>query len=167
VLHARSRFSLYGGFLLYVEKIMIHCFDIDSPDMQRRVVAKNSLAFAFPSCMPIVPGHLLICPIRVVAKSELLTHTEWLAILDLKSTLCNALTKAFDAEGFNFAWNQGENAGQSVPHFHLHLVPRKKGDTGIWEYDPRVFLYRPGSRQISPHAELVEVAQHIKSFLLE
>lgn len=146
---------------------MIQCFDLDSPPIQDRVVAQNSLAFAFPSCMPIVPGHLLICPIRIVATSEQLKHAEWLAILELKSTLCHALTKAFDAEGFNFAWNQGEHAGQSVPHFHLHLVPRKKGDTGIWEYDPRKFLYRPGSRQASPHAELVEIAQLIKNLLPE
>lgn len=34
-------------------------------------------------------------------------------------------------------------------HFHLHIVPRKSGDTGILQYEPRAFLYRPGSRAIS------------------
>lgn len=114
--------------------------------------------------MPIVPGHLLICPIRPVATSEALTASEWEAIRQLQQTLCRALKKAFDAEGFNFAWNEGEMAGQSLPHFHLHIVPRKKGDTGILQYEPRVFLYRPGSRAFSPAAELQEVAQYIRRF---
>jgi len=141
------------------------CFEIDNPVIRDRIIAKNNLAFAFPSNMPIVPGHLLICPLRVVQACENLTNEEWQAITDLKRSLCLALKKTFDAEGFNFAWNVGEIAGQSVPHFHLHLVPRKKGDTGILQYEPRVFLYRPGSRAISPNEELQEIAHLVRSNL--
>jgi len=64
--------------------------------------------------------------------------------------VCTALKKALVAEGFNFAWNEGAVAGQTVPHFNLHIVPRTTGDSGIWEYEPREFLYRPGSRAASP-----------------
>jgi diadenosine tetraphosphate (Ap4A) HIT family hydrolase len=53
-------------------------------------------------------------------------------------------------------------AGQSVPHFHLHIVPRKQGDEGITEYEPRKFLYRPGSRETTPEEELRAVAEQIK-----
>lgn len=140
-------------------------FDMESPRIKERTVAHNHLAFSFLSYMPIVPGHLLICPIRVVESCEELTHKEWQAILDLQRQVCQALKKAFNAEGFNFAWNMGENAGQSVPHFHLHVVPRKKGDEGILQYEPRVFLYRPGTRAISPSEELQQVAQIIKNNL--
>jgi diadenosine tetraphosphate (Ap4A) HIT family hydrolase len=137
-------------------------FDKDNPRIKLRVVAENQLAFAFLSHMPIVPGHVLIVPIRIVESSEELTLDEWQAILELKTLVCGALKKAFDAEGFNFAWNMGENAGQSVPHFHLHVLPRKKGDAGILQYEPRVFLYRPGTRAISPMEELEQVAEMIK-----
>ena len=68
-------------------------------------------------------------------------------------------------EGFNFAWNDGPIAGQSVPHFHLHVLPRKQGDTGITEYEPRQFLYRPGSREASPEAELAAIAKMIQEHL--
>lgn len=140
-------------------------FDINDPEIKARTVARNHLAFSFLSHMPIVPGHLLICPIRVATSSEELTFEEWQAILDLKYHVCTALRQAFNAEGFNFAWNMGENAGQSVPHFHLHVVPRKKGDTGILQYEPRVFLYRPGIRAISAAEELQQIAQVIGNLI--
>ena len=142
--------------------INMECFEIDSPKIRDRLIAKNHLAFAFPSYIPIVPGHVLICPIRVVETCEGLSKEEWEAILSLKLSICSALKKVFQAEGFNFAWNMGANAGQSVPHFHLHVVPRKEGDTGILEYEPRKFLYRPGSRLQSPAEELQEVASLLR-----
>jgi diadenosine tetraphosphate (Ap4A) HIT family hydrolase len=75
----------------------------------------------------------------------------------------DVLTKLFGAEGFNYAWNEGEVAGQSVPHLHLHVLPRRHGDEGITEYEPRKFLYRPGSRAATPEAELQEVAKTIRN----
>lgn len=138
-------------------------FDIESPRIKERLVVRNDLAFSFLSHMPIVPGHLLICPIRVVESCEELTLEEWKAILGLQKQLCIALREAFNAEGFNFAWNMGEKAGQTVPHFHLHIVPRTAGDSGILEYEPRAFLYRPGSRAISPSEELQQTAELIRS----
>lgn len=141
----------------------MHQFDVDSKEIKERMIAQNALAFSFLTYMPIVPGHTLICPIRVVDSSDKLTAEEWRAILELKGIVCSALKKACGAEGFNFAWNMGEQAGQTVPHFHLHVVPRKKGDTGIIEYEPRAFLYRPGSRAVSPDEELREVAALIRS----
>lgn len=140
-------------------------FDIQSPRIKERLIASNDLAFSFLSHMPIVPGHLLICPIRSVESCEELTFEEWKAILELQHQVCHALRKTVSAEGFNFAWNMGEKAGQTVPHFHLHVVPRKTGDAGILQYEPRVFLYRPGSRAVSPQEELQQTANLIKSNL--
>lgn len=65
----------------------------------------------------------------------------------MRERIVRALKNAFGAEGFHFAWNEGEAAGQRIPHLHLHIVPRKRGDEGIAEYEPREFLYRPGSRE--------------------
>lgn len=138
-------------------------FDVNDHEIQERLIAKNTLAFSFLTYTPIVPGHTLISPIRAVDSSDKLSNEEWMAILELKATVCSALKNAFGAEGFNFAWNMGEEAGQTVPHFHLHVVPRKTGDTGILQYEPRAFLYRPGSRAISPHEELKEVASLMRS----
>ena len=121
--------------------------------------------FAFPTNIPITPGHTLIAPIRCVSSFDDLTTEEVQALFVARKKVALALKKAVGAEGFHFAWNEGAVAGQSVPHFHLHVVPRKTGDTGITEYEPRKFLYRPGSRESSPEAEMQAVAEEIRKDL--
>jgi diadenosine tetraphosphate (Ap4A) HIT family hydrolase len=140
---------------------------VDDPTVPERTVAENGLAMAFLNRMPIVPGHTLVCPKRVVARSEDLTLDEWKDILALKEKVCAMLARAFCAEGFNFAWNEGELAGQSVPHFHLHVLPRKAGDAGIVQYEPRQFLYRPSSRASSQEEELSSVVSMLKKIEAE
>ncbi len=137
-------------------------FDTDNPKIGNRIIIENELAFAFPSNKPIVPGHVLVCPKRQASKIDDLTDEEMRAILHLQKQLKPALIKAFDADGFNYAWNEGKDAGQTVNHFHLHMLPRKKGDTGVFEYDPRKFLYRKGERDASTEDELSEVAKLVK-----
>ena len=141
-------------------------FNISDPAIKFRIVAQNDLAFALLNYQPIVPGHILIRPIRPVATYDELIHEEVTAIMTLKKTVCKALINTFDADGFNFAWNEGSDAGQTVPHFHLHVLPRKKGDTGILEYEPRQFLYRTESRAITPNEELKEVIARIQENLI-
>jgi bis(5'-adenosyl)-triphosphatase len=138
-------------------------FDFNDPDIQQRLVAANELAFAFLNKMPIVPGHILICPKRAVATSEELTFDEWKDLLSIKEIVCAKLRHVIQAKGFNFAWNEDLIAGQTVPHFHLHIVPRKENDAGIVEYEPRVFLYRPGSRADSPKEELRAFANELRT----
>ncbi len=140
----------------------IYCTD---SEIKAREIIRNEHAWAFPTNIPIVPGHVLICPIRCVASFDALTKEEVSAIFELREKLKTALTKLFQAEGFNYAWNEGKLAGQSIPHFHLHMLPRKTGDTGVLEYEPRKFLYRPGSREESPESELMSVVAQIKECL--
>ena len=138
------------------------CAYCELPEIKKRQIVANDLAWAFLGNMPIVPGHALVSPKRCVPKYEDLTHYEREAVEELRMLVCASLKKTFGAEGFNFAWNDGKDCGQSVPHFHLHIVPRKKGDTGIYEYEPRQFLYRLGERAVSPETELQEVTRLIR-----
>ncbi len=140
----------------------MQCIFCESKEIQQRIIVKNSLAYAFPTNIPIVPGHLLIAPIRCIATWEEMKHEEQHAILELMEKIKPVLKKEFDAEGFHVAWNENTVAGQSVPHFHLHLIPRKEGDAGITEYEPRQFIYRPGSREVSEEKELQQVSEVIK-----
>ena len=138
------------------------CVYCTLPEIRERTIAENDLAIAFPTNIPITPGHTLIIPKRCVAKYEELTKDEKNAIEELRIKIVDALKRAFGAEGFNFAWNDGKIAGQSVPHFHLHIVQRKEGDTGVFQYEPRKFIYRPGERETTPEIELLTVRDLIK-----
>jgi diadenosine tetraphosphate (Ap4A) HIT family hydrolase len=144
---------------------MTDCAFCTLPEVKERTIAQTDFAWAFLTNIPITPGHLLICPIRHAETFEELTAQEKEEIFALATKMKLALKELFGAEGFHHAWNEGKVAGQSVPHFHLHLVPRKQGDEGITEYEPRKFLYRPGSREATPEKELQAVAKQIKNQL--
>ena len=144
---------------------MKDCIYCTLPEIKARKVVENGLAIAFPTNIPITPGHMLVIPKRCVARHEDLTIEERNAIEELRMKVVLVLRKVFKAEGFNFAWNDDKIAGQSIPHFHLHIVPRKEGDAGVYKYEPREFLYRPGSRAISPNEELNDVVESIKKVI--
>jgi diadenosine tetraphosphate (Ap4A) HIT family hydrolase len=143
----------------------MNCAFCDNPDVQERIIIEDDFAFAFPTNTPIVPGHILVVPKRHIQYYEELNAEEKTSIELLREKIKSALQKVFDAQGFNYAWNEEEIGGQSVPHFHLHIVPRKEGDAGIYQYEPREFLYRPGTRAVSPEEELALVIQDIKANL--
>ncbi len=144
----------------------MNCAFCESREIKDRTVAENGAAFAFPTNTPIVPGHILICPKRHVQYYEDTTQEEKNAIESLREKLKFALQKIFSAEGFNYAWNEEVVGGQSVPHFHLHMIPRKEGDEGVYQYEPREFLYRPGPRSVAtPNEELLEIASLIQKAL--
>lgn len=131
-----------------------------------REILRTDLVWAFPTHTPIVPGHTLIVPVRCVATFEELTEEERKAIFDAMIKVKHALKKSFGAEGFNHAWNENKVGGQSVAHFHLHVLPRTSEDEVKYSYEPREFLYRSTSkRDILPEQELKEVAELIKENL--
>jgi histidine triad (HIT) family protein len=49
------------------------------------------------------------------------------------------MTDALQADGFNILQNNGEAAGQTVFHFHMHLIPRYKDAEPLFEYNPLSF----------------------------
>ncbi|MGB0934447.1 MAG: HIT family protein [Alphaproteobacteria bacterium] len=139
-----------------------------TPSVEGRIIVQNDLAMCFPALMPVVPGHLLIAPIRPVSAFEDMTESEVLAVFSLMKKIKKALVSVFNADGFNHAWNQSKVAGQSVNHFHLHVLPRKAGDTGITKYEPRDFLYRSmpvEDRPQSANEELTEITKLVQEAL--
>lgn len=136
----------------------------DANVIERKVV-ENDLAFAFPTNTPIVPMHMLVVPKRHAQYYDALTDDEKDAIEAIRKKLNLVLRNQFGAQGFNYAWNEEVIGGQSVPHFHLHVVPRKAGDAGIHQYEPRQFLYRPGSRPESSTEEMQQVVEALRAVL--
>lgn len=98
-----------------------------------RIVRTSALAIAIRDGFPISPGHTLVIPHRHVSSFFDLTsdeRTEMLALLDQAKA---DLDKEFKPDGYNIGINDGAAAGQTVPHLHIHLIPRYKDD----QKDPR------------------------------
>lgn len=138
------------------------CDFCNSSEIEERMIIKNDLMMAFPTNIPVAPGHVLLCPVRHAAKFENLTKQEIEALFDIQLKLKTVLMKAFSAEGFNFAWNEGKSAGQEINHFHMHMIPRTKNDSNV---DPRNFLYRTQQRPKLGKDELRSITNTIRKFL--
>jgi diadenosine tetraphosphate (Ap4A) HIT family hydrolase len=99
----------------------------------RRIVAENELAAAVLDNHPVSPGHTLIVPRRHAASFFGVTEAERSAMFALLDAAKAALDAEFRPDGYNLGLNDGAAAGQTVPHAHLHLIPRYAGD----REDPR------------------------------
>jgi histidine triad (HIT) family protein len=127
-------------------------------DLKKRMIYEDDLVFAFLTHTPITEGHTLITPQRCVASVQDLTAQEIQNMFFVVEKIKSAMRRICNAHGFNHAWNEGEEAGQTVPHFHLHIIPRTIGDNGIYQYDPRKYLYRPGTRKVASNTSLNKYA---------
>jgi diadenosine tetraphosphate (Ap4A) HIT family hydrolase len=96
--------------------------------VQDRIVAANDHAVAFFDGFPISPGHVLIVPRRHVASFFDVSEEERRDLFALLTTMREKLVQEKKADGFNVGINDGEAAGQTVLHLHIHLIPRFSGD---------------------------------------
>jgi len=92
------------------------------------VLLENDLVYAKSDKYPVNPGHLLIIPKRHVADFFLTTEAEKIALLLLLDKAKHYLDVKHAPAGYNIGINVGEAAGQTIPHVHLHLIPRYQGD---------------------------------------
>lgn len=101
-----------------------------------RIIAQNEHAFVIRDAFPVSPGHTLIIPKRHIASFFETKQEEKIALLELLDEV-GALLAAPDVpnkpDGYNIGINDGAAAGQTVPHLHIHLIPRYQGDVE----DPR------------------------------
>jgi len=88
---------------------------------------------AFRDGFPISPGHTLIVPRQHVASFFDLPTWIQQSLWELVAIVRTSLTEEFHPDGFNVGLNDGKEAGQTIMHAHIHVIPRYKGDVG----DPR------------------------------
>ena len=93
-------------------------------------VYEDDAVFAFLDVYPASEGHTLVAPKKHFNKFTDM-DTESIALLfEAARKITAAIEKAFSAEGSNIGINNGKVAGQEIPHVHVHVIPRKKGDGG-------------------------------------
>ena len=96
-----------------------------------RTIAENTLAFLIEDAYPVTEGHALAIPKRHVDDYFGLAQAEINAINQLLTSYKSELQKKDSTiTGFNIGANCGEDAGQTIFHCHVHLIPRRSGDVG-------------------------------------
>ena len=83
--------------------------------------------YAVYDSFPVNKGHVLICSRRHVKDIFGLTQKEFIALHDILGSV-EAILAQYSPDGYNVGANCGEAAGQTIMHFHLHVIPRYKGD---------------------------------------
>lgn len=100
-------------------------------------------------------GHALILPKEHYANLMELDEKTASQVMPLAGKIANAMMKSLKCDGLNIVQNNGAEAGQTVMHFHLHMIPRYKGGA-------EVIGWKAGN----PSAEELETtAEKIKSAL--
>jgi diadenosine tetraphosphate (Ap4A) HIT family hydrolase len=93
-----------------------------------RVILENEHAVVVYDGYPVSPGHSLIIPKRHISSFFETDPEERSALLQLLDDMRMAILRERKPDGFNVGINDGEVAGQTVLHLHIHLIPRYLGD---------------------------------------
>jgi diadenosine tetraphosphate (Ap4A) HIT family hydrolase len=98
-----------------------------------RILDSNEHCFMIRDDFPVSPGHTLVIPKRHVGSFFELDDAERQGLVDLLETAKHTLDAEHRPDAYNMGLNDGPAAGQSIPHVHMHLIPRYAGDCA----DPR------------------------------
>lgn len=98
-----------------------------------RIIRANEHALALRDAFPVTPGHSLIVPRRHVASWFEIDSKEREDLLALVDWAKEQIDQEFEPDDYNIGINDGPAAGQTIPHLHIHLIPRYHGDKD----DPR------------------------------
>eukprot|EP00428_Durinskia_dybowskii_P070848 CAMPEP_0170412214 /NCGR_PEP_ID=MMETSP0117_2-20130122/30850_1 /TAXON_ID=400756 /ORGANISM="Durinskia baltica, Strain CSIRO CS-38" /LENGTH=148 /DNA_ID=CAMNT_0010669891 /DNA_START=197 /DNA_END=640 /DNA_ORIENTATION=+ len=93
-----------------------------------QIFFESQLSIGIVNLKPIVPGHVLVIPKRVEPRLMSLTSEEYLDLFSTARIIAPRIEEHYQAEAMNVAIQDGVAAGQSVPHVHIHILPRKRGD---------------------------------------
>jgi superfamily II DNA or RNA helicase/diadenosine tetraphosphate (Ap4A) HIT family hydrolase/HKD family nuclease/SOS-response transcriptional repressor LexA len=98
-------------------------------------LCSNDLAFAVFDGFPVSPGHVLVVTRRIVETWFDATEAEQAALMGLVNEAKRRLDGRLEPkpDGYNVGFNCGAASGQTVPHVHIHVIPRYAGDMA----DPR------------------------------
>lgn len=92
-----------------------------------QIFFESTLCLGIVNIKPIVPGHVLIIPKRVEDRVTNLTSEEYFDLFSCARIIGPKLEEHYGAQALNIAIQDGKASGQSVPHVHIHILPRKNG----------------------------------------
>ena len=109
---------------------MIDCLfcKIINKEIPANIIYEDDKVLAFLDVSPVHKGHTLIIPKEHHPNLLEMPDQSLAEVATTAQRLAKAIKEATNADGFNITQNNGAVAGQSIFHFHLHIIPRFAGD---------------------------------------
>jgi histidine triad (HIT) family protein len=101
---------------------------IVSGQIPARIVRQNEKAVAFLDAFPLAAGHALVVPKTHYQKVQDMAPADAQAVFQLVHEMVGRVESATGEAASTIAVHNGKEAGQEVPHVHVHIIPRKQGD---------------------------------------
>lgn len=98
-------------------------------DWPASFVYQDELCCAFMDIRPITKGHVLVIPRKAVDTLEQLSTVEYSHIWEVARRIATAQRHSLGSLAQHFVVNDGKAASQTVPHVHIHIIPRYRGDS--------------------------------------
>jgi bis(5'-adenosyl)-triphosphatase len=98
------------------------------PEIRNLSFYENSKFIAIYNIAPILPGHTLVIPKKHLISFFDLADKDLFEFIKFSRTVIRILSKAFNTEAFNWTLQEKAEAGQSIAHMHIHVMPRKPED---------------------------------------
>jgi histidine triad (HIT) family protein len=127
--------------------------DIASKNSETEIIFENEKYLAFLDINPVNYGHTLVIPKTHYDNFLTMPAKELEELTKLTQYLSGAIKRALKADGFNVISNNGLSAGQSVFHFHYHIIPRYDND---FHMRPRTIEYN--TSEIELYADKIKEA---------
>jgi diadenosine tetraphosphate (Ap4A) HIT family hydrolase len=114
-----------GSLMALPEQMFFSRWPIDS----RTVFHVTDFSFAFTNLKPVIPGHVLVSPKRIVSRLGDLSESEVADLFSSARLVGKAVLSAHpESDSLTLTVQDGTSAGQTVPHVHVHVMPRSPND---------------------------------------
>jgi histidine triad (HIT) family protein len=127
--------------------------------IKARIINQNDKAMAFLDAMPLSLGHTLVIPKSHYQKVQEMNREYSSAVFDMLWQVSSAVEKAAGVNASTIAIHNGREAGQEVPHVHIHIIPRNADDGA----GPVHLMFK--KKPISNPEEMDSIRDRIKAML--
>jgi histidine triad (HIT) family protein len=116
--------------------------NINDRKAEAEIIFEDEHVLAFLDIQPINYGHTLVIPKKHYDNFLTVPKDELDRLVHAAQFIAGIVKRSLNADGFNVISNNGNSAGQSVFHFHFHIIPRFNNDFSL---RPAVKNYKTGS----------------------
>ncbi len=140
------------------------CPFCDKKVIENQKIFETLTEFVIYNIRPANKGQCLVIPKRHVTNIRELSENELSSLFNTVKFVSEKLNSALKAKGFNYGFNEEKIAGQSIEHFHFHILPRYTNDK-IPEF--HLFHRDPKTKKNLEEKELKKFVEEFKSFFAE